>query len=565
MNPTLENIKNQALALNEQVNKKAIEQGKATQSFDVAGNAIKTPSTLAGGIPASQMDTNTPSLNIPQTPQLPDVANEAKSYGQSYLQNLQAEAQKRLDAEQSQITQGEQNVRSLMGLIGQESATRAQLEDKAGITDLQTKMREAEQSIANQIAAIDDFDDSTVYETEQMRQDASRRDMTKGTFGAQSAEFNLQRSIQRRGQAAQLRATLAANAALQGNFELATEQVNKALASIYDPIRLSLQMEQFFLERNDKRFEAAQKEVADLRLKEIDRTFAEIDNANVNVNAAISSGYASAEEIKKLVSLSDSPQEQSALALQITARAARAEVALQQATLAANQSAVSWTQRAQAYDLAMAGDPDAIAYLGFDPRASDMSMQELFDYQNKSSETQNIFDNITEILNNPRGIRASTGISQSVAVEALFGGKNLVTSYMTSPISYVEIGNQKMNVMGALSSLANTATFQEMRRLKESGVTFGALTEGERVAIGKAADDLFSAIEVSEDGTVTRINASESRFRTLLENYQEKAKIYQEQLDIMSGKVNEADAALIDNLNYIDFTGQSLRSFPLTQ
>lgn len=288
-----------------------------------------TAPDLTSGIPASQVDTKAPSLNIPEVTPLPDTAGEAKSFGQSYLQNLQAEAQKRLQTAEAPITEGERNIRELMGIVGNESATRTQLETQAGIPDIQEKMRQAEQSISNQIAAIDDFDDSTAFDTEKMRIDASKRDLTKGTFGAQAAEFNLQRAIQRRGQAAQLRATIAGNLALQGNFAAATEQVDKALKSIYDPIKNELQLEKFFLERNDKRYESAQKEAADLRMKEIDRTFADIDAANSLVTGAVNAGYASPEDITKVMAMKD-PAEQKEYSLSLISRGiqrARAESA----------------------------------------------------------------------------------------------------------------------------------------------------------------------------------------------------------------------------------------------
>lgn len=300
----------------------------ASTSTPTVPTAPPTP-TIGAGIPASMATDQTPGVALPPVQQPPDTANEAKSFGEQYLGDLQSEAQARLAQAQAPVTQGEQNIRSLMGIANTESATREQLEKSRGVTGLEEQMRRTEQSIAQQIAAIDDFDDSTAFNTEEMRIDASKRDVTKGTFGAQSAEYNLQRALSRRGQAAQLRATVAANAALQGNLDLATEQVDKALKSIYDPIKQDLAMEQFFLQRNDKRFDAAQKEVSDLRLKQIDRQFAEIDRANAVVDAAVASGGASGEEIQKMVSLSGDPTEQRNYAISILARTNSSDRALE--------------------------------------------------------------------------------------------------------------------------------------------------------------------------------------------------------------------------------------------
>ena len=289
--------------------------------------ATPAPVDLASGIPATIATAPASTLQTPPITPPAEVANETKSFGQEYLNGLQADAQTRLDQAQAPITEGERSIREAMGMLNTEADTRTKLEQSRGVTGIEQQMRQSEQSIAQQIAAIDDFDDSTVFNTEEMRIDASKRDITKATFGAQSAEYNLQRAIQRRGQAAQLRSTVAANAALQGNLTLATEQVDKALKSIYDPIRQDLEMEQFFLTRNDKRFDAAQKEVSDLRLKTIDRQFAEIDRANELVDSAVSSGYATPDDIKSLVNLSGKPAAQSEQAQILIARGIQRDIA----------------------------------------------------------------------------------------------------------------------------------------------------------------------------------------------------------------------------------------------
>lgn len=557
MNPQLESIKKQALAVNDRLNTVAASQGKATQTFDARGNVTRTSPT----IPVPAIENNAPApVQVPQVQfdPTPDIQRALTASEQVFEgERVRAEQEAANAAQKESATDA--RLRELFGVMGQAPAVKQQLEDQQGL--------EQKQRIVNQITAkaglvaddLDLFKLNTEAVSRQNELEASKRDFTKGTFSAADTRMRTERALEANARASELVGLRAQFAIAEGNVKLAQDAVAQAMDIFYKPIEMELELEKKFFDRNTARMNEAQRAAADVRLKQAEARGAEIRDAKVNVNAAVSSGFASAEDIQKMQELSGDPEAQNAYANQIIARAQRQKLAEERAARNAAASATSWTQRSQAYEMAMNGDPLAIEYLGFDPRASGMTMQETFDYQNKSMETQKIFDNVTEILNNPDGIRAATGVAQSVIAESIWTGG------LVAPLRYVQIGNQKMSVMGALSSLTNTATFQEMRRLKEAGLTFGALTQPERIAIGKAADDLFSALSVADDGTVEKINVSEARFRTLLNNYQEKAKTYQEQLDIMSGKVNSADADLIDNLTRVNFGGQQLLQSPLTR
>jgi len=460
---------------------------------------------LSKGIPGTVATAPSSTLAVPTIAPPAEVANETKSFGQQYLSGLQTEAQKRLDAAQAPITEGEQNIRTLMGLANTESATRTQLEKTRGVTGLEEQLRNTEQSIANQIAAIDDFDDSTVFDAAEMRIDASKRDITKATFGAQAAEFALNRALERRGQAAQLRSTVAANAALQGNLELATEQVDKALKAIYDPIKQDLAMEQFFLTRNDKRFDTAQKEVSDLRLKEIDRQFAEIDRATNLVDGAVASGFAGAQDIKNMTALSGDPQAQAQYALQVSGKGAREKMALErmaaQASINssnASAAASAVSLRANLMELAIAGDPQAVAQLGFDPGAPirakasmelDKTLSTQIDQQN------DVINRLTNAGQMTGAIESSTGVVQS--------------GFLTG------MANQGLQIQGGFKGTQDKAKFltdmnyllagegfAQFAKLKEQGVNLTPVSELEFNKIMQSAN-MLNAAAIYKDGKLT--------------------------------------------------------------
>ena len=499
--------------------------------------ATPQPTTdLSSGIPGSLATNQTPGVQLPPVTPPIDTANEAKTAGQAYLDTAQAEAKARLDQAQAPITAGEQNIRNLMGLANTESATRQKLEEAGGVNRIQEDLRKAEQSIAQQIAAIDDFDDMTAFNTEEMRLDAASRDVTKGTFGAQSAEYNLQRALQRRGQAAQLRATIAANAALQGNLELATEQVDKALASIYDPIKQDLQMEQFFLQRNDKRFDSAQKEVSDLRMKAIERTFADIDRATNLVDTAVASGYANSEDIKTMTSLSGNPQAQADYARGIVAKGRAAKIAQENALFNAQ-----------------------LAKINSDILANGQQGTTAESVQIQSAKNTDLLNHVRQVSSNTAGLKALTAgglayqagqLTKSLTSSAFGGavgggavgsvvpGAGTVAGAAAGFLGGAALGTAgyltanakaKEDALASINYLVQNASFQSLRDLKTSGISFGALSNAERTAAGSAANALVASIEIDpETGQPTGIIGSYENF---MENVNTVEKAFQTNQD----------------------------------
>jgi len=53
--------------------------------------------------------------------------------------------------------------------------------------------------------------------------------------------------------------------------------------------------------------------------------------------------------------------------------------------------------------------------------------------------------------------------------------------------------------------IINNQTFDKLKDLKSGGATFGALSDSERVAIGRAASDLSASVTVDQSGKCHRI------------------------------------------------------------
>jgi hypothetical protein len=528
-----------------------------------------TPNVSASNVPVSVLSTPTPALTMPPTPMIPtdtSVLGEAKTL----LEQGRLQAEQAVANTQAPVSASERAIQESLGILSTESDTRAKFEDQAGLQQRSEQIRRFEESLRRQSAALDQFDIDLMNDTESMRLEAGRRDMTKGQFSARSAELNLQRSMERAGRVAGMRADIAALDVMQGNYKQAAEQVDKALKSIYEPVRQRLQMEMFFLERNDKRFDAAQKELSNFRMMEIQREQAEIDRSIVNAEAAVVSGYASPDEVKQLTSLAGDSEAQNKLAQDILGRASRARIQQEQAQIAASRSASAWNQRAAAYDLAMNGDPAAIEFLGFDPRQSNMTLQDSFNFINATAEDDRILNNLDKVLVSDSALAASTGVSRfalgtaaarfglpSAGVGAVVGSKVPVAGTILGGVGgfvagtaggYVKVANEKKELLGALSSLSNTAAFTKLREYKEAGISFGQLTEAERIAIGRAATDLFSVLTINNDGTVSGINTSAKDFKRLVENYRQETEIKKQQKAQIFSGLTPADASFIDGL-----------------
>jgi hypothetical protein len=324
---TLDSIKAEALKINDTLNTMATAEGKATQSFDAQGNATLTPSS---GVPISAMESSAPALQMPEF-QLPQAdIGGTRSAGQRIIDQEIARTEQAKAQAEAPITQSERQIREMFGILGTESQARNQMEEQAGVGRFSQDLNKFQESLRNQIAQLDAFDLNNIQQNELARVDASRRDITKRTFGAMTAEENIKNAVARAQIVAEARTTIASIEATRGNLQAATEQVDKALKAIYEPIRMGMQMEMFFLERNDKRFDAAQKELANARMMGIQRELKTIDDAEALVQAVVASGGATPDQIQKLATMTD-PYEQRNMAMGLLSQVNASDRALDRA------------------------------------------------------------------------------------------------------------------------------------------------------------------------------------------------------------------------------------------
>ena len=172
-------------------------------------------------------------------------------------------------------------------------------------------------------------------------------------------------------------AGLAAEAAvLQGSIETASTLINNAMTDFYSDRTLKNQNMIQQLEYFSGIADEQTKQLLGKEQRKYEEDQAIITRAQTAVDAAVTSGYATPEDLKKITSLAGDPASQTAYSQGIVANGARQAAAMERAKFAQSQQSLAISQqnadlnrRQAVYELAALGDPKAIEELGFDPNA----------------------------------------------------------------------------------------------------------------------------------------------------------------------------------------------------
>jgi hypothetical protein len=144
---------------------------------------------------------------------------------------------------------------------------------------------------------------------------------------------------------------------------------------------------------------------------------------------------------------------------------------------------------------------------------------------------------LDSLINNSLGIRANAGLFRRVSL----------------------VNKQKSNDWQAdVKNVMSRLTVDELGRIKADGVTFGALSNGERLAVGEAASTLINGAEkvVDKYGNTTytgKFNISEKKVRESLELIKKYAAIdFQKRTGMPYDQYQAMQAVTPDDLSQID-------------
>lgn len=509
---------------------KKILYADGTSEYDETPESFAQKGGIQPTVSANEIANPPPKV----TPPVPQVNTNDGSRTKGLIGNVATNTQGFIQAQSEEAAKAKE----LAGLLG------TQTFDGAGQRD---KLNEQYQQPEN-LARLTDIQT-------QLAQRNTESGITKTRIqGAAGQTLNQgQREVTQEDREAAVRdAGLAAEASvLQGNIETASTLINNAMSDYYQDRTLK---NQNMIQQLEYFSGIADEQTKQLLQKE-QRTYEEdqlnIQRAMNSVDTAVATGFATPKDVETMTALSGNPQAQKEYADKIVANAARQNYNLKLAEINTKKAEV----------------------------AAQAASEEEARVKTSAVSTQSAVDTIGNIRNNPLGIKAITGVglgktALSVGLESggaqgfiggtaagavggsvvpgagtIFGGAlgGVLGGLAGTTLGTMAAASQRVNVTSDLSYLVNEATFAEMRRLKESGVTFGALTEGERIAIGRAADNLFSALDVAPDGTVNGVNTTEEKFYTLLDEYEQKRLTYQEELNRSISGLDDTDYQAIEN------------------
>lgn len=205
---------------------------------------------------------------------------------------------------------------------------------------------------------------------------------------------------------------------------------------------------------------------------------------------------------------------------------------------------IDWGERAAMLKAAEAGDPLAIEALGYDPAGAKGGIEGARQYENETASIQAGINAAKAMLENKRGLNATTGALQSPLLGGFFAGGKADGSFSGLFSRIPIVGNiqgavqskqDAMDFLGNAALLVNDTTFKSVLEMKAQGVTFGAMTEGERVAAGRAATALNAAARVDESGNITGFNATPATIEKHINDVMKAYEGRQEYLNIKYG------------------------------
>lgn len=487
-------------------------------------NTLTSTPQISNIIPVETVIDNPPTTT-PVAPPVIDTASVGASVNlaNSYLK----EASSRVKPEQQAYDATSAEIRGLMSKALGESPERQSLLEQAGIPDSQKQLDRMLSRIRFRSDSILQNDDKAFFDQVALEGQGSDSRLV----GRNQAAIARERAIQRTAEAAELRTSIAAADLLQGDIENATANVDAALKAKYDPIKQALAYEQFFLSEQKDFLTGAKKEEADARINLLKSQQKVLDDASQAVSNAVASGGLQPGELEAIMKLP--PDQQQQAAQEVLGRVAASDRALTRAAqsatimnanLARERFEYEKEQKGLLIDSAMRGDETAIDTLGYDPRSIPGGVTAAAEYEKANAEIQQDIDVMSALLSNDRGLKSASGALQSAALGGFFsGGKadgaGTITRFVPGVGNVqgaIQTINDKQDFQSGLAYLVNSTTFDAIMDMRASGVTFGNMTEGERIAAGRAANELNAAMEIDESGKVIGVNASEEKTRQML-------------------------------------------------
>jgi hypothetical protein len=482
-----------------------------------------TSETLAGGeqlMDVPEITQGTAASSLSATSSAVGADQKQRTQLERETARVEAEAQRRVDEQEAKV-------RGLQEHVLGTSEERARLQEEQNIagktqkvTDLTNQLEALERAEVNELRALENVG-LTPIQRQQRQSEINRR------FAFQKADVALLQSA--------------------ANRDLLTAQlvIDSRINAILEPLKLQLEFETAFLERNFDLLDKADQRAFQARItadeREFDRVKAFEEQRAALLKSAVSQG-APASVIRGISGAKN----------------------VNEATIAAGEYAGDiLARRIQQFKLsearlnnlvarAEAGDQSAIDELGFDPKNPPMSVNDMVNIKKTDIKLSSDLETIRGLRQNSTAINLSAGVLQGGDPTA--GGFLGIGKLKSGAAAFFETGGGyfpaqviRQDFLNEVKFLTGEYTLQNLINKKAEGATFGALSNAELGILSASASKLNSILESDPvTGVVTGITGSESNLRKALEEFE---TITQQAIDLNNSRLlSEEDKQEIFNL-----------------
>lgn len=315
--------------------------------------------------------------------------------------------------------------------------------------------------------------------------------------GVQLGELSRQEAIEVGNQALVVQA-------LQGNFESARQIA-------LDTSNFAIEDRKAELDNLYKQYQAIGTVVANQEAQLIDKERRRLDTLQESVNAAITSGGASVEEMQQLTNPNTTDDQKLATAQSIVARTARQDLAL-------DRSVKGMQMRKSLIELAKAGDTNAIKQLGYDPNQfTPEALEEQNLRENALTAALDGVQKTQNMLDKRRGLEIATtnfgGFGRffskvgGIAVDALWNNSLFAslplpeqqsaltaTNDFLSDAEYV-LENLTLDKLGKLETPLTPVSNADMATVRKASSKLAALADTKTVGKGESAKDKLTGFK----------------------------------------------------------------------
>lgn len=471
----------------------------------------KPPTSGSPTPPALPNSVNSSNLAPGNTPVIPTVPNTPSTYTPPNMAT--APVQDLTASEQAAIKQSETLPGSISklyeGLTGQSKELTNQ-ENLAGVGTLKATLQGLNNDINIKSAELQQYD----AQQQQFQNNIENQTTDLGIVVGQQAEQARQSAITRSSKVAEIGLLNARALSAQGNITLAQDTAAKAVEAKYAPIKEQIVIQEAQLKAIEPLLTSAErKQAANQALKLADYT------AQINKQAKMETEVS---DLAFTLQQNGAPQKIVDAALKAKSKAEIQGIVGVSPYLTSKADQLDLQlkklqiQKAQA-DLAGNGTDmkkllsvEESIKLGV-PYGTTVGQAAAMGKNTAGGDALAVargvdkIDQLQNLISNDTGITSSAGLFRGTAL-----------------IDKSKVNDWRADVKNVLSRL----TVDELGRVKTDGVTFGALSDSERKAVGDAASSLNAAMIPNKDGTLTgRFKISEDKLKKELETIQKYAKI----------------------------------------